>query len=90
MLASSDIEAEKETDALVALDKLDKIGENGVSKEMLDRGIPEVSAQTDLGFIGETNLRKDNSEIVAALANFTGDNESGRVGCNDLDEITSS
>src|SRR5690606_15074651 len=33
------IETEKQTDALVALDKLDKIGEEGVLRELEDRGL---------------------------------------------------
>jgi histidyl-tRNA synthetase len=87
MLASSGIEAEKGNDALVVLDKLDKIGESGVLAEMLDRGIPEDSAKSLLGLIGNLNLLKDNSEIMTALRNFAGENEFGRAGCDDLDKI---
>lgn len=33
--------ADRETDVLVAVDKLDKIGVDGVTKELLERGIPD-------------------------------------------------
>lgn len=39
------ISEEKNTDALVALDKLDKIGSEGVQKELLERGINKESAE---------------------------------------------
>jgi len=38
---------ERESEVLVAIDKLDKIGKDGVSKELLERGLPE-SAVTRL------------------------------------------
>lgn len=38
--------ADRETDVLVAVDKLDKIGRDGVTKELLDRGIAAESVDT--------------------------------------------
>ncbi|MSP54132.1 MAG: histidine--tRNA ligase [Myxococcales bacterium] len=35
--------ADRETDVLIAVDKLDKIGRDGVTKELLERGIPAGS-----------------------------------------------
>lgn len=35
--------AERETELLVAIDKLDKIGRDGVTKELVDRGFPQTS-----------------------------------------------
>ena len=40
ILAVAGIEASKHGDALVALDKLDKIGADGVANELADRGVP--------------------------------------------------
>lgn len=39
MLEVADVAEEKQTDALVALDKFDKIGEQGVLKELIERGV---------------------------------------------------
>lgn len=39
------IQEEKNNDALIALDKLDKIGSKGVQKELLERGITEEQAE---------------------------------------------
>ncbi len=40
-----------ESDALIALDKLDKIGDEGVRKELMERGISEASADRFLGLV---------------------------------------
>lgn len=37
--------ADRETEVLVAVDKLDKIGVDGVTKELLERGIPPVDVE---------------------------------------------
>jgi histidyl-tRNA synthetase len=43
ILARAGVSLEKQTDALVALDKLDKIGREGVEKEFITRGIKDES-----------------------------------------------
>jgi histidyl-tRNA synthetase len=45
LLEASGIDATQQTTALVALDKLDKIGPDGVSSELTARGISEESSQ---------------------------------------------
>lgn len=47
----NDAGIENETDALVALDKLDKIGAAGVKAELISRGIDETSADRFLGSV---------------------------------------
>src|SRR5262245_38378709 len=44
LLNAAGIEAAAHTDALVAIDKLDKIGRDGVRSELLTRGIADASA----------------------------------------------
>ena len=39
VLEGAGVEAEKQADALVALDKLDKIGAEGVARELIERGV---------------------------------------------------
>ncbi len=45
IVESAGISAEKTSDALVALDKLDKIGSSGVEKELIERGIEKDQAE---------------------------------------------
>jgi histidyl-tRNA synthetase len=48
LLNAAGIPADLHGDALVAIDKLDKIGADGVRKELIARGIGEASADTSL------------------------------------------
>ncbi|HVG34740.1 MAG TPA: histidine--tRNA ligase [Pyrinomonadaceae bacterium] len=50
ILDAAGIKAEMHADALVALDKLDKIGRDGVAKELTERGIAESVGQRLLDF----------------------------------------
>jgi histidyl-tRNA synthetase len=50
LLDAAGVAAEKHSDALVALDKLDKIGREGVAKEFEGRGIARESAEQLLSF----------------------------------------
>lgn len=75
ILDTAGIPAEKHTDALVAIDKLDKIGPEGVDKELADRGIDEGASQMILELFEQTRLitesGKDvNRTIVSNLLNI--------------------
>lgn len=50
VLDAAGVEADKHADALVALDKLDKIGREGVEKEFASRGIANDAGDHLLGF----------------------------------------
>ena len=50
VLAAAGIPGELHGAALVALDKLDKIGRDGVNRELLERGVSERSAEATLAF----------------------------------------
>jgi len=50
MVVAAGIDATLESDAMVALDKLDKIGNDGVMKELLERGISSDAAERFLAF----------------------------------------
>ena len=60
----ADAGIESETDALVALDKLDKIGVDGVRKELIDRGIAEDSADK---FLAAVVGNSTNADLDAVL-----------------------
>ncbi|MBK7705228.1 MAG: histidine--tRNA ligase [Acidobacteria bacterium] len=69
MLDSASIPVGKHTDALVAIDKLDKIGRDGVSRELSERGISESSATKLLGLFGNS-VGRGNADVLASLGEF--------------------
>lgn len=72
---------DKLIDFTVALDKLDKIGKDGVIKEMVQKGIPEASV-TQLEPL--MDLRGTNEEKLAALESFFSDSAEGKEGVEAL------
>lgn len=60
----ADAGIENETDALVALDKLDKIGDEGVKNELISRGINEDAASR---FLSSVKGRVTNDELDKIL-----------------------
>ena len=76
--------SDKLIDFTVALDKLDKIGEDGVKKEMLEKGISETAigiVQPLFNFTGTIN------EKIGKLANLLANSEEGMKGVNELQFI---
>ena len=73
-------------DFTVALDKLDKIGEEGVKKEMAERGLtPEAIAKVEPLF----SLSGSNLEQLQALRDLLKDSETGSKGVEELTYIVS-
>ena len=56
LVRDADIGEEQTSDALVALDKLDKIGVEGVNKELVARGIDEKSARKFLEGVSQETI----------------------------------
>ena len=71
----------------VALDKLDKIGVEGVKKEMLEKGIPEESISKAAPLF---SLSGNNTEQLLALKNLLSESEMGSQGIKELEFIISS
>jgi histidyl-tRNA synthetase len=84
MLDAAGVPAERHTDALIAIDKLDKIGRDGVSTDLAVRGISEGAALAALdafdsvdGYLAlasksdEGRAARANVEAIAALAEST-------------------
>lgn len=64
VIKEAGISEENSTDALVALDKLDKIGTDGVEKELVERGIEKDNAQLFIAmFEGFESLEKANESL---------------------------
>jgi histidyl-tRNA synthetase len=75
ILDTAGVDPAKHADALVAIDKLDKIGSEGVAKELIDRGIAESSAQMLTEIFSQTKKIIDedkdvNRTIVSNLINI--------------------
>ncbi|MBC7930322.1 MAG: histidine--tRNA ligase [Rubrivivax sp.] len=64
VLDASGIDADKHADALVALDKLDKIGREGVAREFATRGILSESGEKVLDFFENLTALEHAAEFV--------------------------
>ena len=65
VLQSAGVASDKHDVALVALDKLDKVGREGVEKEFRQRGIEAAAGSRLLDFFGELNSLDHAAEIAA-------------------------
>lgn len=77
-------EKDKLIDFTVALDKLDKIGEDGVKKEMRDKGISEEAIDKIQPIF---NLQGSFSEKIEGLRSILETSENGRKGIEELQFI---
>jgi histidyl-tRNA synthetase len=64
MLDASGVPSEKQADALIALDKLDKIGREGVSREFKERGIVDEATDRLLTFFEAITSLKHAAQLV--------------------------
>ncbi len=84
MLDAAGVVTGMQGDALIALDKLDKIGPEGVAKEFLERGIP--GAQRLLELFASFDGRTDGDKI-GLLRDFVGSDERGQAAIAELSTI---
>ena len=80
LLEQFGLSPEKYTDALIAIDKLDKIGASGVFKELIDRGISEKSSEEIVSFF--KSMADYNVEIEKTIGKIPHDDEDnyGEIG----------
>ena len=69
-----------ETDALVALDKLDKVGADGVADELVDRGLPRPAIATLVDDLGSGQLEERVRDRLAGT-------ERGAAGLAEVDRV---
>ena len=74
----------REGDICVAIDKLDKIGKEGVRKELLERGISEAAVSKLEPLY---TLEGDNEQIMEQLQTILGGTSEGERGLKDLREV---
>ncbi|HEU4432679.1 MAG TPA: histidine--tRNA ligase [Pyrinomonadaceae bacterium] len=87
ILDAAGIAPEKHGTALIALDKLDKIGTEGVLREFAERDVLAADAGTKLLALFQSS--GDNDEVLQRLERFIGANASGSEGLKELHEIIS-
>lgn len=96
LLDVAGVPAAQHGEALVALDKLDKVGRDGVSRELESRGVAPVAGQRVLDFFAEVarlagqhgaDPDRYNAEVGTRLGEFVGSHEAGRVGVAGLGDI---
>lgn len=85
LMEVSGIPAAKEGDALVAIDKLDKIGMDGVRKELGGRGIADDAAEQLLASMDAAP--QDSADTLAWLSDLLESSELGSKGVNDLKNV---
>jgi len=86
MLEVSGIPEERHSDALVAIDKLDKIGKDGVVRELEGRGIDPHGVGPVLDF-AESDA--DTETTLNVLENLVSNSASGAEGARDLRDLVS-
>jgi len=73
-------------DITVAMDKLDKIGEDGVVKELQDKGISDTAISTIKPLF---SFAGSNSEKIEQMSRFLANSEIGMKGIAELNEVIS-
>ncbi|MCA1577722.1 MAG: histidine--tRNA ligase [Acidobacteria bacterium] len=99
VLAVAGVALEHHDSALIALDKLDKIGREGVEKEFGARGIQPTAGERLLRFfstlgelehaaeIADQTRQALNRAVLGRIVEFVGDNELGAKGVDELQSI---
>lgn len=84
-LDACNVEPDKQADALVAIDKVDKVGKEGVAKELENRGFSQETAESLLEIFDQ--LDASNAKILANLATSLRDNPAANEAIDDLGEL---
>jgi histidyl-tRNA synthetase len=82
VLDAAGVPADRAGEALVAVDKLDKIGREGVDAELQQRGISADAASKLLELFATTS-----DDVLTQLAAFIGDHAAGQRGLAELREL---
>lgn len=81
---SQNITGEQQKEVLRVIDRLDKIGKNGVSQELAELEVPEATISKIFGFIGITGK---NSDIIEQLKGLGIADETFNAGVDELDTV---
>jgi histidyl-tRNA synthetase len=81
-LASVINEPDKIVDITVAIDKLDKIGKDGVNKELTEKGISQNAVEKLQPLL---NFKGDNNQKVEVLKKLVGEQQEGKKGIEEIE-----
>jgi histidyl-tRNA synthetase len=101
ILAVAGVALEKHEAALIALDKLDKIGSESVRQEFAARGVDQAAGDRLLRFfsdlasleraaeivVGDNSVQALNKAVLGRIVEFVTDNELGAEGVDELQSI---
>jgi len=86
--ARTGIESASAMDAVMrAVDKFDKIGVEGVRKELAEGGLGEAPLQVVMDFLALAAKPLANAERIRAAREFVGTSELGAKGCDELQQV---
>ena len=85
LMEAAGVPADLEASAIVAVDKLDKIGLDGVRKELEHRGIDDAAAAKLLEFLADAP--RDNTAVLGWLSDLLEESEAGRSGVAQLKQV---
>ena len=86
-LATSGVPEALHGTTLVALDKLDKIGRDGVARELRSRGVPDKAAEPVLDLFTAAGPDMVSGDVVARLRGAVAGHQAGAQGLAELEEI---
>ena len=86
LLNAIGIKKEQQKDAIVLLDKLDKLGRGQVSNEFNNRGLDKNAADKLLDLF-DLLEGAENSKILAELSRFIGNEGSGKTGIDEIAQV---
>lgn len=69
----------QQLEAIIAIDKFDKIGRSGVIQELSEKRIPSDTAENLLNFLHECSNISDNQTILQKLVSFFGDQKTDAI-----------
>ncbi|MEX1018714.1 MAG: histidine--tRNA ligase [Litorilinea sp.] len=94
LMESAGVPVDLEDSALVAIDKLDKIGADGVERELQERGLSSQAAQRLLQSMQDApqsavgaHMRFDNGAMLAWLSDLLKDSANGARGVAELKQV---
>jgi histidyl-tRNA synthetase len=92
LLDTAGIEASRHGDALVALDKIDKIGRDGVARELAARGIPDEAATRLMTAFADAVAASgpdgaSGSGVLERIEHIVGHHPAGRRATSELREL---
>ncbi|KAA5544737.1 histidine--tRNA ligase [Adhaeribacter rhizoryzae] len=74
----------REVEICVAIDKLDKIGQEGVNKELSERGVSDDSIAALQPIL---NLKGDSNTLISSLDNILENSAEGKRGLDEIKEV---